>query len=257
MSTDHIVTELQHGVLTLRFNRLDKKNAVTQAMYTALADALENARNDSAVRVVLFAGDPTCFCSGNDILDFLNMPPAGTDSPVARFMKAVSTFTKPAVAAPAGIAVGIGVTLLLHCDLIYLGEQTKLNMPFVSLGICPELGSTYILPRLMGHPRASELLLLGEGFSAQKALEYGLVNSLHPNAEVEAYAREKALKLAALPPNAIRTTKALLKRWTGATQAEAVQVEVDHFIPMLKQPEALEAFGAFVQKRKPDFSKFS
>lgn len=252
----HITTDLTDRVLTIRFNRPDKKNAVTQAMYQSMAQALKDAQTNPEVRVVLFAGQPECFCSGNDIADFLQMPPGGTDSPVAQFMINFAALNKPAIAAASGVAVGIGVTLLLHCDLVYLGEQTKLNMPFINLGICPEFASTYVLPRLMGHQRASELLL-GEPFDAPKAREYGIANALAPNAEVEALARKKAVAIAQLPPNAVRTTKALLKRWSQGTVDEAIQVEVDHFMPMLKQAEAMEAFQAFMQKRKPDFSRFN
>lgn len=257
MSDDLILSELSDRVLTLRFNRADKKNALTQTMYTRLAEALNQARDDAGVRVVLFAGQVDCFCSGNDVIDFLQAPPATVNSPVIRFMQALADFPKPVVAAASGIAVGVGVTMLLHCDLVYCGEKTKLNMPFVSLGICPEFASTYVLPRLMGHQRAAELTMLGEPFTAQTALSYGLVNALLPNEQVEAKAREKALQLAQLPPNAMRTTKALLKRWSQTTANEAITVEAAHFGPMLKLPEGVEAFTAFAQKRKPDFSQFN
>ena len=252
----HITTELADRILTIRFTRQDKKNAVTQDMYLAIATALREAEKNPEVRVVLFAGQPDCFCSGNDIADFLKMPAASTDGPIPQFMLAMTEINKPVLAAASGIAVGIGVTLLLHCDLVYLGEQTKLNMPFINLGICPEFASTYILPRLMGHQRACELLL-GEPFDAAKARDYGIANALVPNAEVENVARKKALAIAQLPPNAVRTTKALLRRWSAEVTATAIKVEVDHFMPMLKQAEAGEALQAFMQKRKPDFSRFT
>lgn len=257
MSNDLIQTELQDRVLTLRFNRADKKNALTQAMYTAMAEALRGADANPEVRVVLLTGQPDCFCSGNDIVDFLKVPSTSADSPVLQFMRALAELKKPVVAAASGIAVGVGVTLLMHCDLVYCGEQTRMNMPFVNLGICPEFASSYLLPRMMGHQRAAELVLLGESFDAHKALEYGLVNALAPNAEVEALARKKALAIAALPPQAARTTKAILKRWHEKTILDAIEIEAGIFGPMLKQPEAIEAFTAFTQKRKPDFSKFS
>lgn len=253
----HITTELKDRVFTVRFNRPEKKNALTQAMYTSAANALQQAQADANVRVVLFAGQPDCFTSGNDLMDFLNMPPTAADSPVSQFMRALAELQKPVIGAPSGIAVGIGVTLLLHCDLVYCGEQTRLHMPFVNLGICPEFASSYIMPQMVGHARACELLLLGEAFDAAKAREYGIANALAPNAEVEALARQKALAIAQLPPNAVRTTKALLKRWSRATALEAIQVEVGHFMPMLRGAEALEAMNAFMQKRKPDFSKFA
>jgi enoyl-CoA hydratase/carnithine racemase len=251
-----ILTEKADRVLTLRFNRPQKKNALTPPMYDALAEAIHTAAADADVRVLLIAGQPDCFCAGNDMGDFLNNPPEGTDTPVARFMHALHAFEKPVVAAPSGIAVGVGVTLLLHCDLVYCGENTKLSLPFAALGFCPEYAATYLLPRIMGHQRAAELVMLGEPFSAQKALEVGLVNGLRPNAEVEAHARQQALKMAALPPNALKVTKQLMRRWTHATAKEAIDVEASHFIPMLKMPEAREAFIAFAEKRKPDFSRF-
>lgn len=252
-----ILSSVQDRVLTLRLNRLDKKNALTQEMYAALAEAFKQAAQNTEVRVVLLAAHPECFCAGNDMVDFLNTGVVDENAPVIRFMQALSGFAKPVVAAPAGIAVGVGVTLLMHCDLVYAGEQTRFSLPFVSLGICPEFAATYLLPRQLGHVRACELALTGEVFSAQKALDYGLVNALLPNAEVEAKALERARQIAQLPPNAVRTTKALLKRWTAAQIQEAIPLEGAQFGAMLKQPEALEAIGAFVQKRKPDFSRFS
>lgn len=256
MSENQILTELQDRVLTVRFNRADKKNALNSAMYSALAAAFRAANSNPEVRVVLIAGQADCFTAGNDMIDFLAAPPTGLDSPVVHFMQSLAALEKPVVAAASGIAVGVGVTLLLHCDLVYCGEQTKLNMPFSSLGICPEFASSYLLPRLMGHQRAAELLMLGEGFTAQKALQYGLVNAVLPNAEVETVARAKALQMAALPPRALRMTKALLKKWSQATTTEAIDHEAGHFMAMLLDPEAREAMTAFSQKRKPDFSAF-
>lgn len=253
----HIQHQIEDRVLTLRFNRPDKKNALTQAMYTAMAEVLRDAQRDPQVRVVLLAGQPDCFTAGNDLMDFMNSPPGDANSPVSQYMRALAELEKPVVAAPAGIAVGIGVTLLLHCDLVYCGGQTRMNMPFVSLGICPEFASSYVLPRLMGHARACELLLLGEPFSAQTALEYGIVNALLPNEQVEAHARAKALQIAALAPGAVRTTKMLLKKWSSRQVLEAIGTEGSHFMPMLKGEEAREAIGAFLQKRKPDFSRFA
>lgn len=252
-----IQTQLQDRVLTLRLHRPDKKNALTQAMYSALAEALQGAATNPEVRVVLFTGVPDAFTSGNDLQDFLKNPPKGEDAPVARFMRELAAFPKPVIAAVTGVAVGIGVTLLLHSDLVYAGQNARLQMPFTSIGICPEFASTYLLPRLMGNVRAAELVMFGEPFSAAKALEYGLVNAVLPDAEVEPHALERARKLAQQPPNALRVTKKLLHRWSQQTALEAIQVEADHFIPMLGQAEAVEAMTAFMQKRKPDFSKFS
>lgn len=257
MSEAHIVTTLEDKVLTVRFNRADKKNALTGAMYSALAEAFTGANGNPDVRVVLILGQPDCFTAGNDLADFLAVPPKGPDSPVMRFMRSLANLEKPVVAGASGIAVGVGVTLLLHCDLVYCGEQTKLNMPFVSLGICPEFASSYLLPRLLGQARAAELILLGEGFNAQKALDYGLVNALLPNAAVEATALAKAKQIAAMPPRASRIAKMLLKKWSRSTVNEAIEFEAEHFMSMLHDPEAREALTAFTQKRKPDFSGFN
>ncbi len=258
MSQQYILTERKNRILTIRFNRPDKKNALTQAMYTDLTQAFESVKDDKDIRAVLLAGQPDCFSSGNDMKDFMNAPPgADPRNPTIRFMNAMAECPKPIVAAPAGIAYGIGVTLLLHCDLVYCGDQTRLNMPFVSLGIRPEYASTYLLPRIMGHVRACELLLLGEGFTAQKALEYGLVNAVFPNAEVESKALEKAMAIAQLPPETVRATKALLKHWRGDVVKQAIPFEMTEVAKSLGLPEALESVTAFMQKRKPDFSRFT
>lgn len=257
MSAEHIVTEIRDRILTIRLNRTDKKNAISGAMYKSMTDAINAGHADPDVRVILFTGTDGCFSSGNDLGDFLNSPDSTSGSVIAQFMQAIVDASKPMIAAVAGPAVGIGTTLLLHCDLIYAGEKTRFQLPFVNIGICPEFASSLMMPVIMGHPRAAELILLGEPFTAVKARDYGLINDVLPEAEVETHARAQALKLAAQPPNAVRTSKALLKRWTREQVKEAVSVEINHFAPMLKQPEALEALGAFMQKRKPDFSKFN
>lgn len=256
MSTDHVLLENLDGVLRIRLNRLDKKNALSQAMYTALADAFEQAKTDSKVRVVLLSGGPDCFCSGNDVQDFMNLPAAGPQNPVLRFMLALADCPKPVVAAVNGPAVGIGTTMLMHCDLVYAGTSARLHMPFVNIGICPEFAASYLLPRVMGHPRAAELVMLAEPFNAQKALEYGLVNEVLPDNEYQARALERAQTLAAKPPQALRATKALLKRWNREEIMKVIPIEFQTFVPMLGQPEALEAITAFMQKRKPDFTRF-
>ena len=255
-----ILSTRDAGVLTLRFNRAEKKNAMTQAMYAGMAEAINAAAADSSVRVLVIAGSGDSFTAGNDMVDFMKVANAGGgggDSAVIRFMNALATFPKPVIAAVNGLAIGVGVTLLLHCDLIYAGEGSRFTMPFVNIGIVPEYASTYLMPRIMGHARAMELVLFGEPFSAAHARECGMVNEVLPNDQVEARAMERAKKLAGQPPNAIRTTKRLMKRWTDATITEAIPLEAFHFVPMLSQPEAQEAIGAFLQKRKPDFSKFS
>lgn len=248
------------GVLTLRLNRPEKKNALTQAMYADLADAIHAAAGDPATRVLVLAGGPEAFTAGNDLVDFMNMAAkggGGGDSAVIRFMNALATFPKPAIAAVNGLAIGIGVTLLLHCDLIYAGHNARFTLPFVNIGIVPEYAATYLMPRLMGHARAMELVMFGEPFTATHALECGLVNEVLADEEVEARALERARKLAQQPPNALRTAKRLMKRWTDSTVAAAIPLESFHFVPMLSMPEAQEAIGAFLAKRKPDFSRFS
>ena len=179
------------------------------------------------------------------------------EHPLPRFMYGIANFPKPIVAAVRGPAIGIGVTMLLHCDLIYAAESARFQLPFVNIGICPELGSTLMLPAMLGHPRAAELLLLGESFTAAQAREAGIVNAVLPDGELLAHAEAQANKLAAQPPHALRTSKALLKRWTREQLQGVIAAEINSFVPLLKMPEAVEALEAFMQKRKPDFSKFS
>lgn len=248
------------GVLTLRLNRAEKKNALTQAMYGTLADAINVAASDPAIRVLVIAGGPDAFTAGNDMIDFMKVVSksgGGGDSPVIRFMNALATFPKPAIAAVNGLAIGVGVTLLLHCDLVYAGQNARFTMPFVNIGIVPEYASTYLMPRIMGHARAMEMVMFGEPFTSAHARECGLVNEVLADDQVEARALERARKLAQQPPNALRTAKRLMKRWTEPTVTEAIPLEAFHFVPMLSMPEAQEAIGAFIEKRKPDYSKFS
>ncbi|MFA5940068.1 MAG: enoyl-CoA hydratase [Sinimarinibacterium sp.] len=257
MNTDPILCDVADGVMTIRLNRPDKKNALTQAMYTALAEIFAQADRDPAVRSILLTGTPDCFCSGNDMVDFLKAPATSEDAPVLRFMLTLARVAKPVVAALNGPAIGVGTTLLLHVDLAYAGESTRFQMPFVNIGICPEYASTYLLPRMIGHVQAAELLLLGEPFTAATALEARLINAVLPDAEVVAHARAQAVKLAQKPPAALRTSKALLKHWRSDFLRDVILHEAEHFGAMLHGEEAKEALNAFVQKRKPDFSRFS
>ena len=242
------------GVCTLTINRVDKKNSITAAMYAAMADALVAGENDAAVRVVVIQGHETIFSAGNDIGDFLNKPPSTQDSPVFRFLRGISSFPKPIVAAVCGPAVGIGTTLLLHCDLVYAGDNAAFSMPFVNLGLCPEAASSFLVPQLMGYPRAAEALLLGEPFSAETALEMGLINRIVPPSEVSALAQQQARKLAAKPLSSVIETKRLMKKGNTNVIAERMAEEGASFGRMLGEPAAREAFTAFMQKRKPDFS---
>ena len=257
MTEGPIQTETREGIFTIRFNRPEKKNALSQAMYAAAADGLRLADGDDSVRVILLSGTHDCFTSGNDLADFLQSPPSGTESPVMQFLIAISEARKPIVAAVAGAAVGIGTTMLLHCDLVYAGAGAMFQLPFVSLGLCPEAGSTLLFPRIMGHQRAAELLLLGEPFSAEAACSVGIVNSVCPDGEVLATARQKALQLAAQPAAAVRLAKNLLKRDYADTLRATIAEEGAHFLARLNSPEAMEALQAFMQRRKPDFSRFS
>ncbi|HEX9080369.1 MAG TPA: enoyl-CoA hydratase [Desulfuromonadaceae bacterium] len=257
MTGELIVTELSEGVFTVLLNRPEKKNALNLAMYGALAGALEEADRDDRVRAVLFTGSGGCFTSGNDIADFLQTSFLEKDGPVLRFLQALCGARKPLVAAVEGMAVGVGVTMLLHCDLAYAGEGAVFQAPFVNLGLCPEAGSTLLMPRMMGHQRAAELLLLGEPFTAGRAREVGIVNALFPDGEVTDGARAKALRLASQPPAAVRLAKELLKRDSAATLGETVLHEAACFLERLQSPEATEALHAFMQRRAPDFSRFN
>jgi len=250
-----ILQHIDAGVMTLTFNRVDKKNSITRDMYTALAEGVEQAAVDAAVRVLVIQGHETIFSAGNDIADFLHQPPSGQDSPVFRFLRAMATIEKPVVAAVAGPAVGIGTTLLFHCGLVYAGDNAAFSMPFVNLGLCPEAASSLLVPRMFGYHRAAEALLLGEPFFAEAALEVGLVNRVLPPTEVNGYAHAQARKLAAKPLSSLVGTKRLMK---GGQQAEVLATmaeEGQSFGRMLHEPAAREAVGAFMEKRKPDFSK--
>lgn len=250
-----ILVHTEAGVCRITFNRLDKKNSITAAMYGAMADALQAAQDDAAVRVVMFQGHETIFSAGNDIADFLNQPPAGEDAPVFRFLRGLAAFPKPVIAAVCGPAVGIGTTLLFHCDLVYAGDNAAFSMPFVNLGLCPEAASSLLVPQMLGYHRAAEALLLGEPFMAEAALEVGLVNRVLPPTEARAYAHTVAAKLAAKPMSSLVETKRLMKKGQAA-QVQAVMAEEGaSFGRMLREPAAREAFGAFMERRKPDFSK--
>ena len=253
---EQVLTERSDGVLRIELNRPDKKNALTIAMYRALGDALQSAQADPAVRAVLLHGKPEVFSSGNDLADFLADPPKGQDAPPFRFLRLLSHFDKPIVAAASGMAIGIGTTMLLHCDLVYAAAGTRFHLPFVNLALTPEAGSSLLLPRLAGWQRAAELLLLGEPFSAERARELGFVNEVLAPQELLGKARAAALALAAKPPAALRRTKALMRSGLIAALEHAMSEEAVAFGERLASPEAKEAFSAFLEKRKPDFSRF-
>lgn len=256
--TDHVVVTCAEGLLTLRLNRLDKKNALTRAMYSRMAEALLAADSDPSVRAVLITGGDQCFTSGNDVADFLKEPSNIVDSPVFHFMRALFDLKKPIVAAVAGAAVGIGTTLLLHCDLVYVSRDAKLKMPFVSLGLCPEFGSSLILPRLLGHARAAELLLLGESFTGEQAAAWGIANAvLDDGAATLAKAEAMARRFQLLAPSAVAVSKQLMQAPGREELRQVILAEGELFSQRLRSPEAVEALSAFIQRRTPDFSKFT
>lgn len=253
-----ILQHAEDGVLTLTFNRPEKKNAITVAMYAALADALEQAAADETVHVVVMQGALTVFTAGNDIADFqaaggqAGMPFA--QRPVGRFLHELVTFPKPLLAAVCGPAVGVGATMLLHCDLVYAGDNAAFSFPFVNLGVVPEAASTLLLPRLLGPHRAAELLLTGNPCMAEAALEVGLINRVLPPTECNAAAQAEALRLARKPMRVLRATKDLLKHADRAAVLARIEEEGAVFDRLMREPAAREAFAAFMEKRTPDFS---
>jgi enoyl-CoA hydratase/carnithine racemase len=250
-----ILSHIEAGVMTITLNRVDKKNSLTQAMYGAMADALAQATDDASVRAVVIQGHATVFSAGNDIGDFLNGPPSTTESHVFRFLRGIAAFPKPLVAAVCGPAVGVGTTMLFHCDLVYAGDNAAFSMPFVNLGLCPEAASSLLVPQMLGYHRAAEAFLLGEPFMAEAALEVGLVNRIVPPMEANGVAQTQARKLAAKPLGALIETKRLMKKGQAGLITQQMDDEGASFRRLLKEPEAKEAFTAFLEKREPDFSR--
>ncbi len=254
--TEHIRTRTFDHISEIAIDRPDKKNALTTLMYAAITDTLSSGEQTDDVRVHVLTGTESCFTAGNDLKDFEEDPPQGADSPVLQFLECVSTLEKPLVAGVVGPAVGIGTTVLLHCDIVVAGGGSKFQMPFTRLGLCPEAGSSLLLPASAGHRLAAEMLLLGEPFDVARAQEAGLVNHVVPDSDVYETTLDFARKLAALPPSAVRLTKSLLRRASAATVRETIRLEAGHFIKRLQSREAAEAFAAFREKRPPDFSRF-
>ena len=253
--TDPVLTRFADGVLTVTLNRPEKKNAITQGMYAVLAEATERARTDDTVRVLLFRAEGDSFTAGNDIADFIAVGSSGggqmVDAPVFRFLKALADLDKPAVAAVRGRAVGIGLTLLLHCDMVVVAEDALLSAPFVNLALAPEAASSLLLPMVVGHQRAFEIFALGEPIDGRTALAWGLANRAVPADQVDATAAELAARVAARAPNSIRKTKRLMR---DAERLWALmQQEGEAFGSQMSSPEAMEAFMAFTQKRAPVF----
>lgn len=251
-----IQTDINNGLMTITINRPERKNAFTNSMYTALGDAFRDATHSSAVKVVLLKGHPECFSAGNDLGDFLNNPPKEMDAPVFRFLRLIAAFPKPVVAQVEGVAVGIGTTMLLHCDLVYASSKARFSMPFVKLGLCPEAASSLLVPQLAGYQRAAELLLLGDLFNAQKAYDCGIVTAVCEPEALTAHVGEQINKLLALPLPSLLTSKRLMKGNQKAEVSSKMQEEGALFVAMLHQPQAQEAFRAFAEKRAPNFTQF-
>jgi enoyl-CoA hydratase/carnithine racemase len=256
--TDHILIEKSDGVLTLTFNRPEKKNAITRDMYQALGEAIDQAEFDPEVRCVLIQANGDMFTAGNDLADFAAVNAGDADAGEARrggnpLLAALARAKTPLVAAVNGRAVGVGTTMLLHCDLVYVSEDALLTTPFVNLALVPEAASSLTLPGRIGHARAFAMFVLGEAVDAKKAVDWGIANAAVPLEQLRARARAAADAVAARPPAAVTITKALMRDAAGI--AERMDEEGMHFAAQLKSPEAKEAFAAFAEKRAPDFSK--
>jgi len=250
-----IATSTGNGVAMIQIARPEKKNALTAAMYRSMADAVSAAVADPGVRSLLITGQPGVFTAGNDLEDFMQRPPTGEDAPAFRFMRALIDCDKPVVAAVTGVAVGIGTTMLLHCDLVYVSEDAHLSMPFVALGLVPEFASSFLLPRLLGGAAAAEYVLLGEPFTGAHAVTLGIANAALPAGEVLLFARQMAERLASWPPEAMRATKRLLRAGTRAAVDQSLRDESAVFVERLRSPEAKAAFEAFLQRRRPPGSR--
>jgi enoyl-CoA hydratase/carnithine racemase len=250
-----ILTERSGSVLKVQLNRPGKKNAMTTAMYAALAQVLERAAKDDATRVVLIHGAGDSFSAGNDLEDFLKNPPGPGESPQMRLFAALNGFDKPIIAAVHGFAVGFGTTMLVHCDFVYAGANARFITPFIDLALVPEMGSSYGLPALVGRRAAAELLLLGTPFGAGRAEQVGLVTAIVPDQSVLEAATQVARKLAEKPAEALMASKKLLKRTLREHLDEAGRLEVHEFAAHVRSPAAREAFDAFLNKRRPDFAK--
>ncbi len=243
-----ISVRTEPGVLVLAFDRASKKNAITAAMYQQLADALQAAQTDDQIKAVVFHGHPQIFTAGNDLKDFLSSPPAGPQSPVFQFLAAISSAVKPIIAGVSGQAVGIGTTLLMHCDMVYAAENARFSMPFTKLGLCPEAASSYLFPAIAGYQRAAEFLLTGDSFDAHTAKEIGLVNAVLPVEALLPKVFEQAHRLAALPAESLRVTKRLLKAGHAEVVQQRMAQEGAEFSRLLRSEAARQAFTAFLAK---------
>jgi len=254
---DQIILKSEKGVLHIIFNRMEKRNALTRVMYARIAEGIEMGEKDPNIKVILIYGNGKCFCAGNDLKDFQDPNWASGSRPSKSWTEWVLTAKKPILAAVHGYAIGVGVTMLLHFDLIYAAKECKFQFPFVNLGLIPEFGSTFTLPELIGRQRAAELFFFGDWFSAEVANEIGIVNKIFPESELIKEVVLLAEKLAEKPPEALRQIKAYIKKYYTGVLEKLMPEEGAEFVRRQKSPEAQEAFKAFFEKRKPDFSQFS
>jgi len=250
-----VVTERSGSILRVQLNRPAKKNAMTSAMYVTIADSLNAAAKDDDIRVVLWHGAGDSFCAGNDVEDFMRNPPGPGESPQAHLIGALINFEKPVVAAVHGAAIGGGTTMLTHCDFVYAGESAKFQMPFINLALVPEFGASYSIPARIGYLRAAELIELGLPFDAQRARELGLVTRVVPDEKLLATATETAQKLAEKPSIALQACKRLMKQPIRAQLEQAAKLENEEFSVRVRSADAKEAFTAFIEKRRPDFTR--
>ena len=260
--SDYIKIHSQDSILKIGFNRPDKKNALNSEMYYAVRDALVSASEDSSVRVIVLYGEGGDFTSGNDVKDFLAFATTkiseenGSEFPAKEFLDVLIPYNKPVIAAVDGVAVGIGATLTQHCDLVYASKEAKFHMPFVNLGLNPEAGTSFVLPKLVGYHNAAEILLSGDMFTSQRAHEMGFINGVVEQSELMDFVMNKAKNISELAPTPVRLAKQMMKEHFVDQLIEVNQNEFNTFVERMKSPEALEAMQAFIQKRKPDFSQF-
>ncbi len=256
--SEQIITKSENGVQHIIFNRSEKRNALTRVMYAGIAEGIEMAEEDPKIRVILIYGNGKCFSAGNDLKDFQDLEwGTGSTRPAVSWTEMILKAKKPIVAAVHGYAIGVGVTMLLHFDLIYAGTGCRFQFPFVNLGLVPEFGSTFNLPELVGHQRAAELLFFGDWFTAEEAEKMGMVNKIFPEDKLITEVVSLAEKLAEKPPGALRKTKELIKKHHLGVLSKLMPEEGAEFFRRQKSQEAQEAFKAFFEHRKPDFSKFT
>ena len=253
--TPELIVTTANAITEIRFNRPEKKNALTRAMYDGVVESFAEAEADPKVRVILLTGTGDFFTSGNDIKDFQQRAASQNTSAASPFLTAISTLKKPLIAAVNGPAIGVGTTMLAHCDLIIAARSARFIMPFTRLGLVPEAGSSLLFPQLLGHQKASAMLLLGDPLDAETARDAGFVYQVVDDADLMTSARDVAARLAALPPQAIRQTKQLMRRGPRDLLAR-IEEELVLFRDRVQSPEAAEAFAAFMEKRPADFSRF-